>query len=58
MEILYILIAAAAFFSGFVIGKNKKYRSVKYANKKGPHKITAELVKEYQNFLNYDGTEQ
>lgn len=58
MEIIYIFIAMAAFVGGFMIGKNKKYKACNKANKKPTDKITAEWIREYENFLNYDGSEQ
>ena len=54
---VYALIAVMAFCLGFLFGKSKE---VKLKNIKNitPHKATVSLIREYENFLNYDGSEQ
>jgi len=53
----YSVIAVMAFYFGFVLGMNRKYKS-KTTKIKAPEKTTANIIREYENFLNYDGSEQ
>jgi hypothetical protein len=55
--LLYSVIAVIAFYFGFVIGKNKKYKR-KTAKVKAPSKTNVDFIREYENFLSYDGSEQ
>ncbi len=57
MAIVYLIIAVIAFYFGFSIGKNKKY-NIKKSKVKVPEKAEINLISEYENFLNYDGSEQ
>lgn len=57
MIFLYLLIAVLAFIAGFLSAKSQKPQ-VKVLRKKGDFGATEQLRREYENFLNYDGTEQ
>ena len=54
---IYVVIAAMAFCLGFIFGKSKEVR-LKNVRNITPHKATVSLIREYENFLNYDGSEQ
>lgn len=57
MTVLIIIIAILSFATGFLLGLIKKYNP----ETNPPRKIQfsdEDLLKEYTNFLNYDGTEQ
>lgn len=56
MIVISVLLAVSAFFLGFYAGKNKAFR-----NPSATKKHNAEILKlrqEYENFLNYDGSQQ
>jgi hypothetical protein len=54
--ICLIILVLNAFCLGFCIGNNTEYGS---KNKALKHSTgSSELFKEYENFLNYDGTKQ
>ena len=57
MIIMFLILAILAFLMGFFLGALPKQRSS--AIKKAHSQVDYEtLEKEYENFLNYDGTEQ
>lgn len=57
MIFIYLLVAILAFLVGFLFaGKPKP--EIKTKHQKGISAITEELRREYENFLNYDGSEQ
>ena len=58
MVIVFVLTAALALFCGFVLGANAEpvIRNKALIRKKDPE--LAQIRQEYENFLNYDGTEQ
>ena len=57
MIFLYLLIAVLAFLCGFWFAQNQKIH-IKTTRKKGDFAASEKLRREYENFLNYDGTEQ
>ncbi len=57
MIILFLLLAACSFLLGFVLGVLKKPPMEKLKSRSVESDITR-LQKEYENFLNYDGTVQ
>ena len=57
MIILSLILIVSAFLIGFLLGvKGPRARSV--LKPKRPNNEFETLMKEYENFLNYDGTEQ
>ena len=57
MILIFILLAISAFLTGFLCG----YKKVKLPCTLKPKSDDSDLLilqKEYENFLNYDGTEQ
>lgn len=56
--ITVMLVAVFAFLFGFLLGFGFDTRPVTKAKKTEKEQPDAELFKEYENFLNYDGTAQ
>ncbi|MBO5210687.1 MAG: hypothetical protein J6B80_02010 [Clostridia bacterium] len=52
----FLLLAVSAFLIGFVLGRNNYKPSRVFKPK--THSDYEQIQKEYENFLNYDGTEQ
>lgn len=57
MIFLYLLIAVLAFMAGYFSSKIRKPKAGPL-RQKGDFGATEQLMQEYRNFLNYDGTEQ
>lgn len=55
--ILILFIAVIALFMGYLFG-NMKEPAVKVVRKRMPDPEFEKQRREYENFLNYDGTEQ
>ncbi len=57
MILMFLLLAVSAFLIGFLCGYKKENlpRAIKVGRDDGE---LIKLQKEYENFLNYDGTEQ
>ena len=54
--VIYIIVVFCAFLLGFYAGKNKMFKNPSSAAKQ-----QAEIIKlrqEFENFLNYDGSQQ
>ena len=58
MIFLYLLIAVLAFLTGWFLGKQRTVKPIYKPVKKGDFGTEENLRKEYENFLNYDGSEQ
>lgn len=57
MIIIFLILSSAAFLVGFLLGLKRK--PIKCVLKpKTPDEDIIKLQKEYENFLNYDGTAQ
>ena len=57
MIFIYLLVAGLSFAVGFLLGEKPK-PLIKPKPKKGTLAATENLRREYENFLNYDGSEQ
>ncbi len=57
MIFIYLLVAGLSFVVGFLLGEKPK-PLIKPKTKKGTLAATENLRREYENFLNYDGSEQ
>lgn len=57
MILVYFLIAFLAFCTGWLFSENKIKKAEK-PRKKGDFGADEKLRREYENFLNYDGSEQ
>ena len=57
MLFIYLLVAVLSFLVGFLSAEKCK-AEIKKAHKKGDFATTEKLRREYENFLNYDGSEQ
>lgn len=55
MIIVILILAPIAFSIGFYIGKNRPIKTKKAARQ---HAEIIKLRQEFENFLNYDGSEQ
>lgn len=54
----YIIIAVCAFLAGYFSAKSKKIRINKSGFNKCKKDEISKIMREYENFLNYDGSEQ
>lgn len=57
IAVVLLLIAVSAFLGGFLYGCEFAPKNPEFKAKKAECKIER-LTKEYENFLNYDGSEQ
>ena len=57
MIFIYLTIAVLSFLVGFLLSSKTK-PEIKILRKKGRFAADENLRREYENFLNYDGTEQ
>lgn len=57
MIFIYLLVAVLAFLVGFLLAE-KTNPKTKPKSQKGVSAIAEEIRREYENFLNYDGSEQ
>lgn len=55
--LIIILIALTAFLSGFILGSAQR-KGTENATPIKKQRESVQLQREYENFLNYDGTEQ
>lgn len=55
--IIFLIIALLAFFAGYALG-NIKEPDIKKIRKSKTDPILERQKREYENFLNYDGSEQ
>ena len=54
---IYLLVALLAFWAGFLLA-GKTQPEIISKRKKGLYATTEDFRREYENFLNYDGSEQ
>lgn len=57
MLFIYLLVAVTAFLGGYLTALKIK-PEISSVRKKGDFAATEKLRREYENFLNYDGSEQ
>ena len=57
MIFIYLLVAVLAFLVGFLLAE-KTNPKIKPKSKMEASAITEKVRREYENFLNYDGSEQ
>jgi len=57
MIFIYLIVAFLSFTAGFLLA-GKTEPEIKFPSEKANFAVTDDLRREYENFLNYDGSEQ